>query len=117
MKKNATTEKMKKGYERLAGRVAKLGLVLQGTITERTIIREDPQDEGKEKIYGPYYQWTFKKDGKTTTVNLTASQAKAYRKAIENHRTLEEITQQMRELSLQILEATTEGVERRKPRT
>lgn len=116
MKKSENTEQMKKRYERLVARVAKLGVVLQGTITQRTIMREDPQNVEKEKRYGPYYQWTFKKDGKTTTVNLTASQAKAYGKAIENHRTLEDITQQMRELSLQILEATTEGVVRRKPR-
>ena len=116
MKKNEKAEQMKKRYERLAARVAKLGVVLQGTITERTIAREDPKTAEKEKIYGPYYQWTFKKEGRTVTVNLTASQAKAYGRAIENHRILEELTQQMRELSLQILEATTEGVAKRKSR-
>jgi hypothetical protein len=116
MKKNEKAEQMKKRYARLTARVAKLGVVLQGTITERTIAREDPKVAGAEKIYGPYYQWTFKKDGRTVTVNLTAGQAKAYGKAIDNHRILEEITQQMRELSLQILDATTEGVAKRKPR-
>lgn len=116
MKKNEKQEQMRKRYERLTARVAKLGMVLQGTITERTITREAPDQAGKEKVYGPYYQWTFKKDGKTTTVNLSASQVSVYRRAIENHRILEEITQQMRELSLQILEATTEGVVKRKTR-
>jgi hypothetical protein len=116
MKKNEKAEQMRKRYARLTARVAKLGVVLQGTITERTIAREDPKVAGGEKIYGPYYQWTFKRDGRTVTVNLTAGQAKAYGKAIDNHRILEEITQQMRELSLQILDATTEGVAKRKPR-
>ena len=114
MKKIETVDQMKRRYERLTRRLGALGMVLQGTITERTITREDPKAAGKEKRYGPYYQWTFKREGRTATVNLTESQAKAYGQAIENHRTLEEITQQMRELSLQILEATTEGVAKRK---
>jgi len=115
MKKDVKSENMKKRYERLSARVAKLGPVLQGTITERTISRADPRKPGEQKTYGPYYQWTFKRDGKTATVNLSASQAKVYQRAINNHRKLEEITQEMRELSLQILEATTTGVVKRKP--
>ena len=114
MKKDDDTEAMKKRYARLTARVARMGPVLQGTITERTITRENPQEPGKEKVYGPYYQWTFKKDGKTTTVNLSASQAKAYQRAIDNHRKFEAISQEMRDLSLQILEATTTGVNKRK---
>ena len=114
MKKEEKTEKMKKRYARLAARVAKLGPVLQGTISERTITRADPRDPGKEKDYGPYYQWTFKRDGKTATINLSASQSKVYQRSIDNHRQLEEICQKMRDVSLQILEATTTGVVKRK---
>jgi len=114
MKKNAEIERMKKRYARLTARLAKLGPVLQGTITERTIQRDDPERPGRKKNYGPYYQWTFKRNGKTVTVNLTSSQAKAYQKAIDNHRKMEDILQEMRELSLSILEKTTKGVEKRK---
>ena len=114
MKKNSEIERMKKRYARLTARLAKLGPVLQGTITERTIQRDDPQRPGKQKQYGPYYQWTFKRHGKTVTVNLTPSQAKTYQKAIGAHREMEEILQEMRELSLTILEQTTKGVEKRK---
>ena len=117
MKENdRQTEQMKKRYARLAARAANLGPVLQGTITERTIRREDPERPGEERCYGPYYQWTFKRDGKTATVNLSASQARAYQRAIEEHRKLEVICQEMRELSLAILENTTTGVKRRKPK-
>lgn len=116
MKNDKQTEQMKKRYARLAARVAKLGPVLQGTITERTIRRKDPDQPGNERSYGPYYQWTFKRDGKTTTVNLSASQVKAYQRAIDEHRKLEAICQEMRELSLAILENTTKGVKRRKPK-
>lgn len=115
MAKNLSAEKLKKRYARLAQQVAKLGPVLQGTITERSILRQDPANPaGPKKSYGPYYQWTFKREGKTVTVNLSSSQLKVYQQAIDNHRKLEQITQEMRELSLQLLEQTTEGVKKRK---
>jgi hypothetical protein len=91
--------------------------VLQGTITERTIVRPDPDSPDREKRYGPYYQWTWKRHGKTVTVNLTATQAKVYQKAITAHRTLEKTLDEMRALSLAMLEQTTQGVKKRKPRT
>jgi len=114
MKKDAGLQRMEKRYARLSARLAKLGPVLQGTITERTIRRDDPNEPGGHKTYGPYYQWTFKRRGKTVTVNLSRSQAKHYQRAIDNHRKLEETTQKMRELSHQILEKTTTGVAKRK---
>lgn len=114
MKKDQNPEQIKKSYARLSARVGKLGPVLQGTITERVIERADPKNPRKKKEYGPYYQWTFKKDGKTRTVNLSASQAKVYQRAIDRHRKLEELIQEMRDLSLEILEATTRGVDKRK---
>ncbi len=114
MKKEDSVKMLKRRYERLTARLGKPGFVLQGTITKRSIIRENPADPGKEKIYGPYYQWTRKQGGKTVTVNLTASQAKIYQKAIDNHRTMEQIIKEMRALSLKICEATTDGVKKRK---
>jgi uncharacterized iron-regulated protein len=116
MEKDAEIREMKRRYARLAGRLARLGPVLQGTITERTVLRDDPRRPGEQKAYGPYYQWTFKRDGKTVTVNLSRSQAKLYQRAINSHRKLEETTQEMRQLSLQILEKTTTGVLKRKAR-
>ena len=116
MDKENSVEKLRRRYDRLKGRLAGVGLILQGTITERTIIGEDPQTPGKKKSYGPYYQWTWKQNGTTKTVNLTASQAKTYRKAIQTHRMVEETLREMREISLRICEATTEGVSKRKPR-
>lgn len=110
---------LRRRYGRLAARVARLGLglVLQGTITERTIDRPDRVDHQRRKVYGPYYQWTWKHEGKTITVNLTASQARAFQRAIDNHRKLTALLGEMRTLSRQILEATTVGVKKRKPRT
>lgn len=114
MEKDAEIAKLERRYARLTARLAKLGPVLQGTITERTILRDDPQRPGQKKGYGPYHQWTFKRAAKTVTVNLSQSQAKAYQRAINNHRKLEAITVEMRDLSRMILEAKTQGVKKRK---
>jgi len=114
--KEESTATMERRYARLTARLSTLGFVLQGTITERSMVRADPRAPGREKTYGPYYQWTFKRTGKTVTVNLTASQAKTYQRAIDNHRRMETILDEMCALSLEILEAKTQGVRKRKPR-
>jgi len=107
-------QRSRKRYERLAARLAELGPIVQGTITERTITKEDPQNPGSSKTIGPYYQWTFKRNAKTVTVNLSASQVKPFQRAIDNNHKLETLLTQMRELSCQMLEATTQGVHKRK---
>lgn len=106
-------EELRKRYERLASQLAKLKPIVQGTITERTITKKDPRNPSVARTIGPYYQWTFKRRGKTITVNLAASQVKTFQKAIDNNRKAEDLLTQMRELSRQILDATTEGVRRR----
>lgn len=105
---------MKQRYAQLAAQLARRGLILQGTITPRTIVRDDPQRPQHETTYGPYYQWTWKHRGKTVTVNLSASQAKAYQRAIDNHRKLQHLLQEMRQLALTILQHSTRGVTKRK---
>ena len=112
-----STKQLQKQYERLVSRLGKTELILQGTITERKIVRQNPKNQTEEKSYGPYYQWTFKKNGKTKTVNLTAAQAKTYQKAIDNNRKLDSIIKKIREISLMLYEQTTTPVKKRKRRT
>lgn len=105
---------LRRRHARLAAGLARTGLVAQGTITERTLEREDTQHPGTTKTYGPYYQWTFKDRGKTVTVNLSKGQATRLKRAIENHRRVENVLAEMRDLSRQIIEASTKGVKKRK---
>jgi hypothetical protein len=116
VKKEKAAQKLKRRYQSLASQLSGTGPVLQGTIIERTISRENRKNKGSQRTYGPYYQWTFKRAGKTVTVNLTKKQAKIYQKAIDNNRELEKNLKEMRVLSEQILEVQTEGVKRRKAR-
>jgi hypothetical protein len=114
MRSNSELSSLEREYDRSKKRLLSLGPVLQGTILPRTIRREDPENPGRMKDYGPYYQWTRKREGKTAIQNLSASQSKAYGKAIEENRTLEKILGKMREISMRILELTTKGVAKRK---
>ena len=117
MEEKRNVQKLQKRYERLAARLAKLGPLVQGTITERTITKPAPDDEKRTRTIGPYYQWTFKRNAKTVTVNLSAAQAKTFQRAIDNNRKLEAILHEMRTLSRTILEATTQGVKKRKTKS
>ena len=110
MGENAKLSRLKNRYKTLTEQLANTGLIVQGTVTERTIVSESD----RELTYGPYYQWTRKIRQKTVTVNLTRSQAKIFRQAIENNRKMEKIIKEMRSLSIKILDAETEGVKKRK---
>lgn len=116
--KNTMDEKkadeLNKRYGRLAARLARMGPIVQGTITERTITKPDRRNPQESRTIGPYYQWTFKSRAKTVTVNLSAAQIKPFQKAIDNNRKIEALLTQMRDLSRQILELTSQGVKRRK---
>lgn len=104
---------LEKEYRQLKEELAQVGLIAVGTITPRTITRPDPRDRRKKKTYGPYYQWTYKVQGKTVTVNLTQEQSAEFRRAIENQRKLEAILSKMLKVSRTILQDTTVGVQRR----
>lgn len=103
---------LEKRYQRLQGELAQVGLIALGTITPRRIVQPHPQDQRRTKTYGPYYQWTYKREGKTVTVNLTKAQAGAFQKAIHNQRRLHRILKKMLDLSQTILQRTTVGVPR-----
>jgi len=106
--------KLKTRYERSVARLVKLGPIVQGTITERTITKKDPRNPDTPRTIGPYYQWTFKHNAKTVTVNLSRPQVRPFQQAIDNNRRLEVLLTQIRDLSRQFLEATTQGVQKRK---
>jgi len=114
MSETKKVEKLRERYRRLQAEIATLGLVQSGTLTERMDRRPNAQGEIQER--GPYYQWTFKEAGKTRTVNLTRAQAEVWTQAMRNDRKLKKILEAMREVSLRILQETTQGVPPRKRR-
>jgi len=111
-----SSEKLWTRYDALRVALAGLGPILQGSILHRRLKRPLPSLKGKERAYGPYYQWTQKRKGKTVNVNLSRSRAAAVSKAIQENRRLERLLSKMRLLSLQIVESTTPDVSRRSAR-
>ena len=114
MREKSEIAALKKRYAKLALQLSATGLILQGTITERTIKKKERGARSGEKTLGPYYQWTFKREGKTATINLSKAQIKPFQNAIDANKKAEATLKKMRELSREILEASTQGVERRK---
>lgn len=111
MKERPAPDRLRRRCQRLRARLARIGWVLQGTITQRCDDRVPPGRPPR----GPYPQWTFKRDGKTVTVNLAPAQAKLYQRAIEENRRVEALLGELRALSRQFLDAATPTVKRRKP--
>lgn len=111
-----TLAQLRKRHQKLKRSLLALGPTIQGTILQRVIERPDPQCPQQTKTYGPYYQWTRKLQGRTVIQNLSPSQAKAFQRAIRENQTLEKTLDQIRAISLKVLELTTEGVKKRAPR-
>jgi hypothetical protein len=87
-------------YAALQNKLATLGPVSQGSVAS----------------YPPNsWRWTFKIKGKTACVALSGEQAGQMLEAIANHKQLEEIVREMREITQTLILETVPGVRRRKP--
>ena len=114
MKTNRSVERYYQRLNTLKKQLGSIELVLPGTIYKRVIVKDNPESSRPIKKLGPYYQWTWKKKGKSVTINLTKEQAKLYQNAIDNQREVDKIIKEMRAVSLEILENTTKCVKRKK---
>lgn len=96
-------------YGDLLGELSRMGYVCSGTVM--SLYRrcgksgcgcnEDPQMR-----HGPYHIWTRKENGKTVTRSLSKEQADECIEYIENYRRMENIIEEMREISARIVQAT-----------
>jgi len=80
-------------YDRLRGRLSRLGYISQGSVQDRT----------SRKGGGVGYQWTRKVAQKTLTVSLTAEQFVQMKQATTNYRQLRQLLKRMETLSRTIL--------------
>lgn len=89
--------------QQIAARLARIGFVLPGTITERMRRCGKPNcrcAQDPAALHGPYIQWTRTVDGKTVTKQLTADQWARYRPWFDNARQLRELYSALEALSL-----------------
>jgi hypothetical protein len=89
---------LKKRFEHCKTQILALDWVSQGSLSQ--------SQQGN-------WRWTRKVKAKTVTVALSNAQAELFRRAIDEHRKLEKLIEQMRAISQQVLLNSVEGPTRR----
>jgi hypothetical protein len=89
---------LQKRYQELQSEIAQLGWIAQGSLMHKA-----PNA----------WRLTRKIKAKTLTTALSQAQASLFAKAITNHRRLDELLQQMREISQIVLLGSVPGVKKR----
>ena len=102
MKKDAQT--LSAEYRRLARQLARTGWISHGYV----------QDRGPG-AGGPCYQWTRKERGKTVSVALSKEQYLWMKKAIVTWHNVQDILNQMEQISRRVMFQTLPDTCRRKP--
>ena len=92
---------------RIAASLAEIGFALPGSLTVRAYRcgkRNCRCRAERPKLHGPYAFWTRKIDGKTITRMLSDEELAEYQPMFDNARKLRELTSQLQELSLGLVE-------------
>jgi len=95
---------LKRQYERLRRSLARIGLISQGSVLQRS-----PLTSGRSGL-----QWTRKVAQKTVSVALSPAQFTALRQAVSNRRKLRKTLHHMESISRQIIFASAPDTRRRK---
>lgn len=101
-------EQLQQKYSELAKKLSKIGYICKGSVMVlyakcgKPYCRCNTDENAK---HGPYTVWTRKVKGKTVTRHLSEKQANLCREYIQNSKKLEKIIEEMRNLSVSILES------------
>lgn len=91
-------------------------LLRRYAILQKRLSSIGPVSQGSVAFQAPgSWRWTFKIKGKTACVALSEEQAAQMNQAIANHKRMEEIVREMREITQTLILETVPGVHRRKP--
>jgi hypothetical protein len=101
-------EQLQHKYSELSKKLSKIGYICKGSVMVLNLKCGKPYcrckiDENAK--HGPYNVWTRKVKGKTVTKYLSEKQAELCRAYIQNSKKLEKIIEEMRNLSVSILES------------
>ena len=96
-------------FEALKQALFELGYVRPGSVVRRFMPCGKPGCRcmaDPPQLHGPYYQWSYRVQGKTRTVRLTEEQARVCAQWAENHRRLRRIVRQLERHSLKKTDKT-----------
>ena len=101
-------ERITADYQAAKARLAEIGFTCEGSLVCRYRCCKNPNCRcaDPDQRHGPYWQLSWKQAGTTVSRNLPAVDAALYRQWIANRRTLEQILDEMRDLSRQAGEHT-----------
>ena len=94
-------ERLRADYEATKARLAEIGFTCEGSVVERYTTCKNPNCRcaDPDQRHGPYWQMSWKQNGKTVSKILPAQDAVLYREWIANRRALEAVLNEMRDIS------------------
>lgn len=105
---SAILDRHQQRFQELKRELQKLDYFCKGTVLQRMMkcgkapcaCHRDPA-----KRHGPYFEWTYKANGKTVNVKLTPETAPLYTAASQQYRKLKSLLNRLERLSLTALRA------------
>ena len=97
----ASLERVRADYQAAKARLAQIGFTCEGSLLGRYTSCKNPNCRcaDPDQRHGPYWQISWKQNGKTVSKILPAEDAALYQQCIANRRALEQILDEMRDLS------------------
>jgi len=97
----------RKEYKRVTARLQKVGFIFKGSITRRRLPCGNPKCRCRDpkRWHGPYYQISWKQNGKTVSRILPTKIVPLYREWIANARAITAILRQMQEISRKVADS------------
>lgn len=94
-------ERLRREYEAVKARLSEVGFICEGSLAQLYTSCGNPNCRcaDPEHRHGPYWQLTWKEQGKTVTRRLPPEDAAPYQEWIANRRQLDALLKQMRDLS------------------
>ena len=110
----ADSERLDDDYRAAKARLAEIGFTCEGSLVERYTSCKNPNCRcvDPEQRHGPYWQISWKQNGKTVSKMLPAEDAALYQEWIANRRALEAILDEMRDISRVAAERVLAGRDR-----
>lgn len=105
-----------KRFQQLKTELAQIGYFAKGTVLTRRMKCGKLQcacQSNPSKRHGPYYEWTYKQQGKTVNVRLSAEAVRIHATAARQYRRLKSILTKMEKISRQALAMLVKDASRR----
>ena len=98
----AAPDRYRPRFEQLQRELQRLEYFSKGTVLKRMMKCGKPQCACRTdptKRHGPYFEWTYKANGKTVNVKLTPDAAPLYKAASQQYRKLKTLLRRLERLS------------------